>query len=125
VIIQRKILLVTNDESTIDVLGYAAERTGCEVKVYRESIEALRSLYRNPWQCNLFILDEDMPDVPGSFIADRLLKLREGARVILLVPGTDISPGTQDRTTGVGCIMVKPSPSEAKSIFLSTLVDLD
>ena len=98
---------------------------GCGVTVYRESVDALRSLYQNPWQCNLFIFDEDMPDVPGSFIADRLLKIREGAQVILVVPGTDISSETESRASGVRCIMAKPSPSEAKPIFLSTLVDLN
>jgi DNA-binding response OmpR family regulator len=106
---QSTVFLVTDDQATIDLITEEGEHIGCAVEVYRDSVLALNTLYRNPWRCDLLIADEEMADLPGSFIAERLLKIREMAEVVLLVTGKEIGLDTRHRCTGVRSIVAKPS----------------
>jgi FixJ family two-component response regulator len=118
---QCTVFLVTEDQKTIGLITKAGEGIGCEVEVYRGSICALNALYDNPWRCDLLIADESMTDLPGSFIAERLLKMRAMADVILLVTREDIEMDldTKTRSSGVRCIVAKPSLSKANVSFSS------
>jgi DNA-binding response OmpR family regulator len=119
------VLLVTDDQAIIDLITKAGERIGGEVEVYRESYRALLALYENPWRPDLLIVDEEMSDLPGSFIADRLLRMREMAEVMVLVPGRNAGLHTKDRLSGVGSIVAKPLLLKENVSFVSDCVRLN
>jgi len=104
-------------------IAYAAERTGYEIEIQQDSHKALVALYQDPGRFDLHIFDDDVGYYPGSFLADRLLKIKGTAQVILIVSEVDISLAVE--VSGVSCIMMKPCPSEAKPLFLSTLASLE
>jgi DNA-binding response OmpR family regulator len=107
---------VTDDQDTIDLITKEAGKKGCEVKVYRDSVTALNVLNGNPGRCDFLIVDEDMDDVSGSFIAERLLGVREMTDVMLLVKRLDRALNARARSIGVRWVTAKPSLLQANVI---------
>ncbi len=102
------ILLVSDDEASIDTFLEAAEELGYGIDVHRDGLSTLLTLYGNPWCCDILIADEDMPDLPGSRVIEKFLAVRQTAEVVLLIDRSDAEAPARARAAGICSILSKP-----------------
>ena len=104
-----KILIVDDDETTVEILSIVLSRKGFEViKAYRAE-EALRKAYRlHP---NLILLDIMMPDMDGWEVCRRLRELSE-VPIIFLTARTDTEDIVRGLEMGADDYILKPYDNE-------------
>jgi two-component system cell cycle sensor histidine kinase/response regulator CckA len=94
-------VLFVDDEAAITrSMGVGLRRLGYTIETAATGDEALTRFQANPDRFALVVSDQTMPGMTGFDMAQRLLKLRPGQRIILCT-GFDAHL-TQDTTTGTG-----------------------
>lgn len=78
-------VLYVEDEQML-ATGYARllRRLGCAVEMYSDPAEALQSFERDPSRFDFVLTDFAMPGMSGVELAEQLVALRPGLRVVLL-----------------------------------------
>lgn len=100
-----KILVVDDDETTVQLISILLERRGYEViKAYRAE-EGLRKAYRS--QPDLVLLDIMMPDMDGWEVCRRLRELSE-VPIIFLSARSEIRDVVKGLEMGADDYIVKP-----------------
>ncbi len=100
-----KILVIDDEEPTVQLIGMLLERRGFEViKAYRAE-EGLRKAYR--FQPDLVLLDIMMPDMDGWEVCKRLREMSD-VPVIFLTARGDVKDVVRGLEMGADDYIVKP-----------------
>jgi DNA-binding response OmpR family regulator len=100
-----KILVVDDEEPTVQLIGMLLERRGFEViKAYRAE-EGLRKAYR--YQPDLVLLDIMMPDMDGWEVCKRMREMSD-VPIIFLTARSDVKDVVKGLEMGADDYVVKP-----------------
>ena len=100
-----KILVIDDEEPTVQLIGMLLERRGFEViKAYRAE-EGLRQAYRH--QPDLVLLDIMMPDMDGWDVCKRLRDMSD-VPIIFLTARSDVKDVVKGLEMGADDYVVKP-----------------
>ena len=114
----KSILVVDDDESTLDMVRTIAEGAGYDVRSAAGGKEALEAIsHRKP---DLVLLDIMMPEVPGIAVCHRIKsdKALEGIKVVMLTAKAFSADRHQAEEAGADDYLVKPV---SKKQLLDTL----
>ena len=100
-----KILVIDDEEATVQLIGMLLERRGFEViKAYRAE-EGLRKAYRT--QPDMVLLDIMMPDMDGWDVCKRLREMSD-VPIIFLTARSDVKDVVRGLEMGADDYVVKP-----------------
>lgn len=106
---RKKILLVDDEETIINSLQRALQKTGFDVVAEKDATRALVLFNRSPHEFNLVITDLTMPQITGVEFAEKLMDVRPDIPVILC---TGLSEGVDEKrmkAAGIREILMKPA----------------
>ena len=83
------------------------EHCGYEVRTVRNGQEALRAFATSPCAFDLVILDQEMPDLKGTEVAEKLTSLRPGMPILLYTGCQDSDLTAVAQAAGITDIAVK------------------
>lgn len=98
-----KLLIAEDDRQLADLLGYALEKEGFNVKVVYDGLSAI-SIYRS-WNPKLLVLDWMMPGLSGVKICKAT---SDETGVIMLTAKTDIEDRLKGLESGADDYILKP-----------------
>jgi CheY-like chemotaxis protein len=102
-------ILFVDDEPTLTHM--AAEmlmRLGYETTVYTNSVEALETFRRTPWQFDMVITDQTMPAMTGESLARELRCIRPDMPIILCTGFSHTITASKVQDLGVDAFLSKP-----------------
>ncbi len=100
-----KILVIDDEEATVQLIGMLLERRGFEViKAYRAE-EGLRKAYRT--QPDMVLLDIMMPDMDGWDVCKRLREMSD-VPIIFLTARSDVKDVVRGLEMGADDYVIKP-----------------
>lgn len=105
---QPLVMIVEDHADTRDLLRYVIEAIGCRVVEAADGAEAVRLAEgRLP---NLILMDTGLPGVDGYLATERIRKLKDGSKVIIIFLSGYAEPKAYDlaRTAGCDDYFVKP-----------------
>ena len=103
-----RILFVDDEETLADMAGEMLIKLGYKVKVMTDSVEALRVFRTQPYNYDLIITDQTMPEITGLELAREILSLRPSVPVILYTGYSTSIDGGEAKLIGVREFMMKP-----------------
>jgi two-component system cell cycle sensor histidine kinase/response regulator CckA len=107
---QQHILLVEDDEDTLDTTTAMLERLGYNVRSEVGSLKALRTFSEEPDRFDLALLNHGMADLTGLELAQRMRHIHPGFPVVLYTGYLDDPSTEQLEATGVGGrVIIKPA----------------
>ena len=98
---KKRILLVDDDIALLGIMKILLEQSGYVVKAVHRGSEAVRLFLASPQSFDLVILDQAMPDLQGTEIAQRFTLLRPGLPILLYTGSLDDDLATMARKIGV------------------------
>jgi DNA-binding response OmpR family regulator len=114
---KKRILFADDDLAFGGITKLSLEHSGYEVSAVHSGYEALRVFSRSPRSFDLVILDQEMPDLKGTEVAEKLTSLRPGMPILLYT-------GCQDGDLGVVAQTVGIREVATKSLTTEELLDL-
>ncbi len=117
-----KILVVDDEEQSLDALVGMTERLGYEVKAVDKPMEAVK-VY-NGWRPQVVLMDRSMPGMDGISCTKEILKSDPGAKVIIISGYEESGPdGIEDSIRELICAyMTKPCRIEELSNTLAEVL---
>ncbi|WDP89917.1 MAG: transporter substrate-binding domain-containing protein [Desulfobacter sp.] len=103
-----RILLVDDEAGIIEMEQQLLERLGYRVTAHTSSIKALEAFKHRPDRFNLIITDLAMPDMPGDRLAEELLKINPGAKIIICTGFSKKISLESVEAMGVKALFLKP-----------------
>lgn len=104
-----KILVIDDEETTVQLIGILLERRGYEVIKANRAEEGLRKAYR--YQPDLVLLDIMMPDMDGWEVCRRLRDMSD-VPIIFLSARTEVKDVVKGLEMGADDYVVKPYENE-------------
>ena len=104
----KSILLVDDDASCRKVLKALLESFGYTVTVASDGSTALVLFSTNPDYYDLVILDQEMPHMKGTAVAEQLMGIRPGAAIMLYTGSGDNGCVVTARAIGIREVILKP-----------------
>ncbi len=102
-------ILFVDDEETLAVMaGEMLKKLGYRVKVMTGSVEAFRDFRSQPYNYDLIITDQTMPDMTGMDLAREILSERPSLPIILYTGYSTSIDGGEVRAIGIREFMMKP-----------------
>lgn len=86
----------------------ALERLGYSVTGITESVEALELFWEDPYQFDLVITDQTMPEISGDQLPHAIHKIRPEPPVILCTGYDFITDNEVVKSTGIHTCLTKP-----------------
>ncbi len=103
-----RILLVDDDEGCRKVVASLLESFGHKVTAAESGSAALLLFSANPEYFDLVILDQEMPNLKGTEVAERLMGIRPNTPVMLFTGSGDDGWMRRARAIGVKEVVSKP-----------------
>jgi len=103
-----RILLVDDEESLVRLGQQMLKRLGYEVVTKTSSLEALETFQAQPDRFDLVITDQTMPNMPGTKLAEELLRIRPDLPIILCTGFTETIKPEEAQTLGLRELVTKP-----------------
>ncbi|MEQ8190668.1 MAG: PAS domain S-box protein [Candidatus Eremiobacterota bacterium] len=103
-----RILFVDDEEDLLFSQGQMLKFQGYEVTSTTSSTEALEIFQKTPYDFDLIITDQTMPDMTGIDIVKHVLHIRPGMPVILCTGYSEKSIEDQAESLGIKCLLIKP-----------------
>jgi DNA-binding response OmpR family regulator len=122
----KSILLVSNDDAIASMMLGRIEEGGWQITVHRYSLRTLVVYRDDPSRFDLIIVDENVDDMIGATLAERLLRINGTVRIILLLAKANGETESKVRAAGVFGLLTKPvSPEELIEAAEEALGDTD
>ncbi len=122
---KKRILFADDDPALAGVTRLSLERWGYDVKTVHSGCEALRLFCTSPHSFDLVILDQEMPDMKGTEVAEQLSALHPDTPILLYTGCDDADLNATARAAGIRDIAEKSSAIEdLLRLVDSTFVDL-
>jgi DNA-binding NtrC family response regulator len=109
--VNRKILIVDDDDDIIDCFKYIFELEGFKIEGAQSPEEALDKVRENKYV--IAILDYILPDMKGDELAEKLLKIDESINLIFISGYTDAEETISRKGIGVYRFFSKPINPES------------
>jgi len=103
------ILLVEDDEATLEATTGMLERLGYIVSVETEGLAALRTFSEDPDRFDLAILDHGMAALTGLELAQRFRRIRPGFPCVIYTGYLEEPAAEQLKAAGVRVKVTKPA----------------
>ncbi len=103
-----RILLVDDEEPIVDAGRRILERLGYKLTVATSSIEALELFRANADHFDLVIADYAMPQMRGTDLAKKILRIRADITVILFTGSSESITPERIESTGIRELITKP-----------------
>ncbi|SMC82081.1 His Kinase A (phospho-acceptor) domain-containing protein [Desulfocicer vacuolatum DSM 3385] len=118
-----QILLVDDQESTINVEKQMLEHLGYAISAYTDPGEALKHFSEHPEAFDLVITDLTMPDMTGDKLAVELMKIQKDIRVILNTGFSESMTREKAKKLGIKALLMKPVSMETLASSLRSVLD--
>ena len=116
-----RIIVVDDDEETVETLSSMAELTGHEVASYTDPYKALQSFMKTP--ADLVITDLNMPHIDGFEMIKRMKERRKTTEFIVATGEKNLKTVFQARGLGVTFLFFKPVPLADLEIAIDKIYD--
>jgi DNA-binding NtrC family response regulator len=103
-----RILFVDDEETLAIMAGEILQKLGYRVRVMSDSVEALKEYRMQPYNYDLIITDQTMPDLTGLELAREILSQRPSMPVILYTGYSTSIDGGEAKQIGIREFMMKP-----------------
>ncbi len=105
---KERILIADDEEIVLTVFQSFLQRKGYQVVAVSGSIPAIEVFRNTPYDFDLVITDQTMPNLPGSELAKQLLAIRPDIPIILCTGYSAIISEEQARAIGISRFIYKP-----------------
>lgn len=105
---KEKILVIDDQDSMLQIMEIMLSRLGYGVTAKQNSLDALTLFYENPFAFDMIITDQTMPDLTGSNLAKKVLRIRPDIPIILCTGFSDLISADQAREMGIREYLMKP-----------------
>jgi len=105
---REKILLIDDQDSMLQIMGIMLTRLGYSVTAKQNSLDALTLFYEDPRAFDMIITDQTMPDLTGSNLAKKVLRIRPDIPIILCTGFSDLISADEAREMGIREYLMKP-----------------
>jgi DNA-binding NtrC family response regulator len=106
--IRYRILVIDDDKVISTMVGQMLRRMGYSSVVCNKPMTALTLFSRVPERFDAVIVDEIMPDLRGTQLSMRLLKIKDDIPIILMTGRGDMITMEQIQESGVRATLIKP-----------------
>jgi len=103
-----RILFVDDEETLAIMAGEILRKLGYRVRVMSDSVEALKEYRMQPYNYDLIITDQTMPNLTGLELAREILSQRPSMPVILYTGYSTSIDGGEAKQIGIREFMMKP-----------------
>jgi PAS domain S-box-containing protein len=103
-----RVLFVDDEEMLVEMARDMLENLGYRVTVAKHPTEARNLFLEDPWQFDLVITDQTMPEMTGVELAEEILVLRPDMPVILCTGFSHLASEVSARAAGVKAFLMKP-----------------
>ncbi|MCD4744000.1 MAG: cache domain-containing protein, partial [Desulfobacteraceae bacterium] len=105
---RENILLVDDDEQIADMTEQLISRLGYHVVSYTDSQKALEAFKKEPDKFDLVITDMTMPNITGTELAVKLLKIKPDIQIILCSGYSELIDKETAQAMGIKAYIAKP-----------------
>ena len=106
--LRHRILIVDDNEVVSDMVRQMLRRMGYLSAVCNKPTDALTLFSRAPERFDAVIVDEIMPDLRGTQLAPKLLRIKDDIPIILMTGHGSMISLEMIRKSGVQATLVKP-----------------
>ena len=117
-----RILVVDDDEIVSAMVGEMLDRMGYMPVVCTKPGDALTLFSRAPGRFDAVIVDEIMPDLRGTELAVKILRIKDDIPIILMTGRGDTLSLEKIRKSGVRATLIKPVLKEWLQKTLASLL---
>lgn len=103
-----KILFVDDETTLASMAGEMLERLGYTVRVQSSSKAALQDFRNTPYEYDLLITDQTMPDISGIDLAMQVLRMRPDFPIILYTGYSSAIDENEVKKIGIRKFLMKP-----------------
>jgi DNA-binding response OmpR family regulator len=109
---KKRILFADDDLAFGGITKLSLEHSGYEVRAVHSGYEALRVFLTSPRSFDLVILDQEMPDLKGTEVAEELTRLHPGMPILLYTGSEDGNLGVVAQAVGIREVAAKSVTTE-------------
>ena len=103
-----RVLLVDDEDFLVKLWKNILEKQGYKVTGYTEAKLALDDFRRNPFDFDIVVTDQSMPDINGKELAVELLKIRKDIKIIICTGFLEHIDRFNDIGKGICEFLLKP-----------------
>lgn len=118
-----RILLVDDEEAVVSLCKMVLEREGYAVSPYSSSLKTLEVFQENPYDFDLVITDQTMPDLRGAELVKKMREVRSDIPVILCTGYSASISEEQAYEFGIEKFMAKPLSRKSLLIAVREVLD--
>ena len=117
-----KILLIDDEEITLDVESDVLTTLGYAVSIYKSPEEALEYFQHHSDKFDMIITDMTMPKITGDKLAKRVHAIRPDIPIIMCTGFSEIMSKERSKELGISAVLTKPVPvKEFATVIRKTL----
>jgi len=103
-----RIMVIDDEPMVADVLERALTRFGFETRVFGNGVEALEVFRASPYEFDVVITDQSMPNITGFELASQMLAIRPELPLVLTTGYSEKANQELAREAGIRCFLPKP-----------------
>ena len=103
-----QVLLIDDEKQIVEMEKQMLEHFGYKVTSYMESTEALEDFKQHPDHYDLVITDQTMPNLTGSELAQKMIKIRPDIPIILCTGFSNVIDREKALSLGMKEFILKP-----------------
>lgn len=103
-----RVLVVDDEPSVIDIVSKTLKRLGYATTTALSGLEGWKKFEDNPYDFDLVITDQVMPDITGMRLAERMSKLRKDLPIILFTGYSEAVSPEKAKAVGINEFLMKP-----------------
>ena len=117
-------ILVVDDEELISRMEVEIlQSLGYRVDGFHSSLEAFEAYKKDPHKYDLVLSDQTMPNLTGTDLAQKILKLRADARIVILTGYSKNISKTEVEKAGIKRLILKPLDMEMLATAVREVLD--
>lgn len=105
---KEKILLIDDQDSMLQIMEIMLTRLGYNVTAKQSSLDAMTLFNEDPSAFDMIITDQTMPDLTGSNLARKILRIRPDIPIILCTGFSDLISAEAAKDMGIREYLMKP-----------------
>jgi len=105
---KERVMIVDDEEILVNAMGKMLEKLGYTVTIKNNTYDLLGTFRKEPYNFDLVITDQTMPQMTGIELAGELTGIRPDIPIVLCSGYTDIISMEKARETGIRDILKKP-----------------